>query len=61
MQSQNITGESSAKTLKDLAKACNRPRGIVANVIDGLIKNEKVKKVAKNGHSCYFLSVSSKK
>ncbi len=60
MQGRNATSESSAKTLKELSKACNRPGSLIANVIDRLVKNGKVNKVAKNGHSYYFLQAAKK-
>jgi hypothetical protein len=51
----NAKNEQSAKRLKEISAKCNRPAGLLSNILESLYKDGTIKKVSKNGQSLYYL------
>lgn len=48
------TSEEKKKTADDIAKKCNRPKGLVTNALVALVTKNAVKRVAREKASGYY-------
>ena len=55
MKELGATKDTSIKTADDIMKKCNRPKGMVNNVLMGLVQKGVIKRVAREKASGYFL------
>ncbi|BCS91090.1 MAG: hypothetical protein ARM1_0547 [Candidatus Micrarchaeota archaeon] len=55
MQELGATKEDSIKTADDIAKKCNRPKGMVNNALVSLANKGLVKRVAREKAAGYYL------
>ncbi len=55
MQELGATKEGALKTADDIAKKCNRPKGIVANALVTLAQKNVIKRVAREKAAGYYL------
>ncbi len=55
MQELGSTGEEKKKTADDIAKRCNRPKGLVTNALVTLSQKNMIKRVAREKAAGYYL------
>ncbi len=55
MQELGATSDDKKKTADDIAKKCNRPKGMVTNALVSLAQKNIVKRVAREKASGYYL------
>ncbi|MGC8567943.1 MAG: transcriptional regulator [Candidatus Micrarchaeia archaeon] len=55
MQELGATKESSIKTADDIAKKCNRPKGMITNALVTLAQKNMIKRVAREKAAGYYL------
>jgi predicted transcriptional regulator len=58
MQDLGATKDSSIKTSDDIAKKCNRPKGMVNNALVALVQKGVIKRVAREKASGYYILAS---
>ncbi len=59
MQEIGATNDEKKKTADDIAKKCNRPKGMVTNALVSLAQKNMVKRVAREKASGYYLTGSA--
>ena len=55
MQELGSTSEEKKKTADDIAKRCNRPKGLVTNALVTLSQKNMIKRVAREKAAGYYL------
>ncbi|HUC39141.1 MAG TPA: hypothetical protein VL944_03360 [Candidatus Acidoferrum sp.] len=55
MQELGATKDSVIKTADDIAKKCNRPKGMVANTLVSLMQKNVIKRIAREKASGYYV------
>lgn len=55
MKQLGATKDSSIKTADDIAKKCNRPKGMVANTLVTLMQKNVIKRIAREKASGYYV------
>ena len=55
MKALGATKDSAIKTSDDIAKKCNRPKGMVNNTLVSLVQKGVIKRVAREKASGYFI------
>jgi predicted transcriptional regulator len=55
MRDLGATKENSIKTADDIMKKCNRPKGMVNNVLMALVQKGVIKRVAREKASGYYI------
>ena len=55
MQEIGATKDSSPKTADDIAKKCNRPKGLITNKLVTLLQKGVVKRIAREKAAGYYL------
>ncbi len=55
MKELGATKETSIKTADDIMKKCNRPKGMVNNVLTELVQKGAIKRVAREKASGYYI------
>ena len=58
MQELGATKDSAIKTSDDIAKKCNRPKGMVNNTLVSLVQKGVIKRVAREKASGYYILAS---
>ncbi len=58
MQELGATNDEKKKTADDIAKKCNRPKGMVTNALVSLSQKNIVKRVAREKASGYYITGS---
>lgn len=56
VQELGAKNESVLKTADDIAKKCNRPKGLVTNVLVALVQKGVLKRVAREKAAGYYLT-----
>ncbi len=59
MQELGATKDSVIKTADDIAKKCNRPKGLITNSLVALAQKGVIKRVAREKAAGYYLLQSS--
>jgi predicted transcriptional regulator len=55
MKDIGATNEEKKKTADDIAKKCNRPKGIVTNTLISLVQKGAIKRVVREKASGYYV------
>ena len=55
MKELGATKDSAIKTSDDIAKKCNRPKGMVNNTLVSLVQKSVIKRVAREKASGYYI------
>ncbi len=55
MRELGATKDSVIKTADDIAKKCNRPKGMVANTLVSLMQKNVIKRIAREKASGYYV------
>ncbi len=56
MSRLGAVSEAEMKTAGEIAKGCNRPRGLVTNALASLVKKGTIKRVAREKASGYYMT-----
>lgn len=55
MKQLGATKDTAIKTADDIAKKCNRPKGMVANTLVTLMQKSVIKRIAREKASGYYI------
>ncbi|MCL4379799.1 transcriptional regulator [Candidatus Marsarchaeota archaeon] len=55
MKQLGATKDTAIKTADDIAKKCNRPKGMVANTLVTLMQKNVIKRIAREKASGYYI------